>query len=206
MEEQLHELQVFSILDREKISKILNVLDESIVEDPFGSPKRKSIRELGFTDRQSYDILECFFNFYRGLQYPDKIKQFIVHLDVNKDVKQLMTETFEKVIKKGNSTKVIISNKSAILKNFGHNHLHHFNVTPEFRPVVVDGKLEKMVVAIVIDGEAQRAAHTEASPINFQMDLKHFEDLVGDLNKQLEQIKIEVKILKEKLGDNVVGA
>ena len=205
MSEKLPALQVFSILDREKISKIMSVLDESIVTDQFHSPKLKNLERLGFTRKQSRNILECFFNLYRGLPHPDETKEFVNSLDIKDDVKQLIIESFEAMMERTDKTKVDIAITCEKLENFGHDHLHDFEVSSEFRPITKNNKLEKMVMSIIIEGSIQDAKHTKVTPINFQVDLESFESIIQELNKQLKQIKTEIKILKEKLGDDVVS-
>ena len=206
MIEQTEELKVFSILDRKKISKIMDVLDESIVKDQFSSTKIKDLEELGFKHKQSRDILECFVNFYLGSQYHDEMKEIISQADVKEDMKQLIMETFEAVVEKADKTKIEIANKSESLAKFGHEHLYHFVVISEFRPLVANDTLQKMVMSIIIEGHAHNVDHTKATTINFQTDLTGFENLIQELNEQLKRIKMEVKILEEKLGDDVVIA
>ena len=61
MIEKFPELRVFSVLDHEKLSKIMDVLDENILIDQFHSSKLKNLTEMGFTPKQSRDIIQCFF-------------------------------------------------------------------------------------------------------------------------------------------------
>ena len=201
----MDELQVFSILDREKLFKIMKIFDESIVNDQFRSPKINNLKELGFTHKQSRDIIGCFFNFYLGLQHPDEIRGVINQVNIKEDTKQLIMEAFEAVIEKGDKKMVEIAEKSDILGKFGHEHLYHFQAVPEFRPILVNNKLQKMIMSIIIEGYAHNADHTKVTPINFQTDLMGLENLIQELNKQLEYIRTGAKILKEKLGDDVVN-
>lgn len=204
MIEQPQELQVFSILDKEKISKIMDILDESIVRDQFKSPKIKKLEELGFTNQQSRDILECFFNFYHGLVYPDLMMELINNIDFKDDVKKLVIETFEVIRKKGDKTKVIMADKAEQLEDFGHDHLHGFKAISEFRPIIENGELRKLITSIIVEGNVQNANHTKTTSINFQTNLENFEMLVQDLNEELKRVKTEVAALKEKLGEDIV--
>ena len=205
MSKPYSELQVFSTLDREKISKIIDVLDESIVRDQFNSSKIKDLEKLGLAHEQSRDVLKCFFNFYRGFQHPDKLKKFFNNLDIEDDMKQRIIETFEELREKADKTKVAVAVTSEKSGRFGHDHLHVLEVTSEFRPIASDDKLQKMIMMIIVEGYTQNTAHTKETPINFQIDLKSFEHLVQELNEHLKQINMEVKILQEKLGEDIVS-
>ena len=183
----------------------MSVLDESIVIDQFRSLQLKNLEKLGFTHNQSRDILECFFNLYRGIPQPDETKEFINSLDISDDAKQLIIESFEAIMKKTDKTKVDVTIAHEELKNFGHDHLHYFEISSEFRPIVKNNILEKIAMSIIVEGNVQNTEHTKTIPINFQVDLASFENIVQEFNNQLKRIKTEVKILKEKLGDDVIG-
>ena len=199
------ELQVFSILDKEKISKIVNVLDESIVRDQFNSTKIKDLEKLGFTHEQSRDIIKCFVNLYHVLQHSDRLKKFLNDVDIKDDIKQRIVNACEVLKEKADKAKVAIAITSEEARKFGHNHLHSLEITSEFRPIVEDNKLQKIIMMIVINGSMQNTDHTEKTPIDFQIELKDFENLVQELDKELKQVKMEVKILQEKLGDDIVS-
>ena len=203
--EQMECIRVFSILDKKKLFAILNVLDESVVKDQFHSLKIKSLEEIGLTNEQALDIIECFFNFYLGLRDPDKIRAIINQTDVKEDTRDLVLEAFDEVIKKSDKTKVDLAYKSGDLENFGHEHLEHLEVTPEFRPILVQGKLQKMITSIIVEGHTHDTNHTKTTPINFQISLAKFEALILELNQQLQTIKTEVLILEEKLGGDIVS-
>ena len=70
--EQMECIRVFSILDKKKLFAILNVLDESVVKDQFHSLKIKSLEEIGLTNEQALDIIECFLTFIWDLEIQTK--------------------------------------------------------------------------------------------------------------------------------------
>lgn len=197
-------IKVFAELTKEDISQISNMLDENIIRNPFDSRKIQELKNLGYTQGQSRSILEAFFNFYDALKRPEQMREFISKLDVNKDTKQLINETFEMILKKGDKSKVILVEKIENLKQFGHDHLHRLDAVVEFRPLVDDDKLQKIVLSIIIDGEIQNNAHSNPKIINFQTDFVTFQTVVNDLNKQLDAITTKIKILKEKFGDDAI--
>lgn len=201
----IESLGVFSTLDKGKLSMIMDVVDESIVKSTHRSRVKDRLRRMGFAPAQSGDIAECFFNFYLALHYPDELKEWINKANVNEYTKQLIMETFEEILAKGNKDAVAMTEKSDIMALFGHKHLHGFGVTSEFRPILDDHhKLQKMVVSVVIEGYTHDGGSTAPTPLNFQMRLDEFENFVRMLNKQLEDIRMEVKVVKEKLGGDVV--
>lgn len=196
-------IEVFSVLNKEKISQISNMLDESIIADPFDNNKIQELKNLGYTQGQSDKILKVFFNFYDALKYPEKMREIINNFDVNIETKQLIMETFESVLKKGDKSKVLLVDKIEKLKHFGHDHLHYLDVAAEFRTIVNGGELQKITLSIIIDGEIHNK-HTNPKIINFQTDFVTFQNFVKNLDKQLDAITTEIKILKEKLGDDVI--
>lgn len=198
-------MEVFSILDKKKLSMIMDVIDESIVKDPFQDHVISSLQEMGFAPVQSRSIAECFFNFYLAIQYPDKLKEQIDKVDIDEDAKRLIVETFEQILKKGDKDTVTMAEKAGALALFGHKHLHEFGIISEFRPIIDNHKLQKMVVSVVVTGLAHESSRAPSTPINFQMKLSEFEDFVRLLNERLEQIKMEVETLEEKLGGDVVS-
>lgn len=198
------ELHVFSILNPEKISKIINLLDENIVEDQFRSPKLQDLKKLGFTIGQARDILECFFNFYISSDKHDEMITIIDNSSLTSDAKSLAKNAYEEIIKRADKTKIDILEKTADVETFGHPHLHAFKVMSEFRSIVKNGKIERIVNSIVVEGNVQSSDHQVKTPINFQMDLSVFEKFVKSLNEDLENIRNEITILKEQLGDNIV--
>ena len=202
--EQFSGIEMFSVLNKEQISSIINILDENIIKDPTDSTILKKLEALGFTRKESSSILEAFFNFYLALPYPDRMREFINQLDISKDTRQLILETFEKIKEKGDISKVVTATQSEDLKIFGHDHLHNLQAIAEFRPVTFNNKLQKMVVSIIVDGEIQDNAHNKPKTINFQTDFKNFETMVQSLNKQLKNITSQIKILKEKLGSDII--
>ena len=197
-------IEVFSILSKKKVVQIVSILDENIVKDPYDEKKIQELKKIGFTQRQSRNILEAFFNFYDALKYPERMREFIDQLKIDESTKQLIMDAFEMVLKKGDKSKVILTEKVENLKVFGHDHLHRLDAVAEFRPLTDGGKLQKIAVSIIIDGEIQNNAHANPKTINFQTDLTTFQTMVQDLNKQLDTIIIEINTLKEKLGDSVV--
>ena len=201
----IESMEVFSILDKKKLSMIMDIIDEGIIKDPFHDSVMDNLEEMGFTQEQSRNIAECFYNFYLALQYPDKLKEQINKADVKEDTKQLIMETFEYILKKGDKDVVLITEKAEAVALFGHNHLHKFGVMSEFRPIVDNHKLQKMVVSVVVTGLAHESDRSPSTPINFQMKLNEFESFVRMLNERLEQIKMEVKTLEEKLGGDIVS-
>lgn len=206
MSKKADALYVFTDLNKKTVSKIINALDESIIEDQHRSPKLETLKNMGLTTSQSQDIMECFANFYIGLKHPDKIKKLInSKTNINEDTKQLINETFNKIIKKGNKTKIAIASKAVVLDDFGHEHLGRLGVEAEFRPVVIDGKLSKMVLAVVVEGYTHDDKHNRATTINFQISLAGFEELVNNLNMELQQIKSTAKMLQTKIGENIVS-
>lgn len=198
-------MEVFSVLDKEKLSMIVGVMDENIIKDASRGPVIDSLEGMGFTQAQSHDIFECFFNFYLGLQYPNKLREQINNANVKEDTKQLIMETFEQILKKGNKDKVTLAEKTEILSLFGHEHLHKFGVISEFRPIIDNHKLKKVVVSVVVAGLAHKSDRSPSTEINFQMKLGEFENFVQMLNKRLEHIKMEVKALESRLGGDVVS-
>ena len=198
-------MEVFSVLDKKKLSMIMDVIDESIIKDPFHDQVISNLKEMGFTQGQSQNIAECFFNFYLALQYPDKLKEQVNKVDVKEGTKQLIVETFEQILKKGDKDIVAITEKAEALALLGHNHLHKFGVISEFRPIIDNHKLQKMAVSVVVTGLAHESNRSPSTPINFQMRLGEFENFVRMLNERLGQIKMEVEILEEKLGGDVVS-
>ena len=205
MSQYSHELEIFSILDKEKITKIIDLLDESIVKDQFRTPQLQNLEKLGFTEKQSRDIIQCFFNFYSALPYPDEMNSFIDHLDFDNNVKNLVKDTFETIKKNGDKSKVTVANRLNKLQHFGHDHLHGIEAISEFRPVMVDKKLQNITTAIVVEINLQNTDHTKKTHFTFQTDLEGFEHMMQELNKQLIQIKTERQIMKEKIGDDTVG-
>ena len=200
--EQFQGIQVFSILNKEKISQILNILNENIIKDPYY--KIDELANLGFTKEQSLSILEAFYNFYDALKYPNRMEELISQLDIDDDIRQLIMETFEKIKEQGDKSKVIVTEKSEDLRIFGHDHLHRFEAIAEFRPLMDDNKLQKIVVTIIVDGETQNHPHNEPKRINFQTNFKQFQMIVEDLNKQLGNITMQISTLKEKLGNDII--
>lgn len=198
-------MEVFSVLDKKKLSMIMDVIDESIIKDPFRDQVISKLREMNFTQAQSHNIAECFFNFYLAIQYPDKLKEQINKANVKEDTKQLIMETFEQILKKGDKDVVTITEKAEVLALFGHKHLHKFGVISEFRPIVDNHKLQKVVVSVVVTGLAHESSSSPSTPINFQMKLGEFENFVRMLNERLGQIKMEVETLEQKLGGDVVS-
>ena len=205
MSEPINEWQVFSIIEKNKIVKIIDMLDETVVKDQFRSTKIKNLEEMGFTHNQARNIIACFINFYLGLLYPDAIKKIISEIDVKEDVKRVIMETFDTVLENGDKVKVAITDKSERLGKFGHKHLYHFEAISEFRPIVANNTLQKLIVSIIIEGYSHDAAHSKATSINFQTDLAGFENLIEELNSQLKRIKTEISILQDKIGDDVVS-
>ena len=86
-------------------------------------------------------------------------------------------ESFELMVEKSDKTKVNIAVACEEIANLGHDHLHSFKAWSEFRPIEDNNKLEKIVVAVVIEGNVQDREHTKITPINFQVDLKSFETI-----------------------------
>lgn len=204
MSQQPKELEIFSILNKEKISKIIDLLDESIVEEQFDSPKLQDLEKLGFTNKQAEDILECFFNFYTNIEHYDLVMSVIDSSNLTSDTKSLTKNAYEEIRKRADKTKVKIFEEVTELEIFGHKHLHNLKVTSEFRPIVKNGKLERIVSSIVWEGSAQSKDHKTKTLINFQMNLSTFEELVKELNVDLENIKTQITTLKKQLGDNIV--
>ena len=182
----------------------MKIIDEDVIKHPFLVSRIRKLQELGFTQKQSRDIIGCFVNFYYGIQYPNDIKELISRADVNKDAKDLIHEIFELVIKKGDIAKVMLADKCENLSKFGHEHLYHFQAVSEFRPIIQNNKLQKVVMSIVLEGYAHDANHTKTTSINFQTDLEGLENLIDELNSQLKRIKTEVSALNEKLGMDIV--
>lgn len=201
----IESMKVFSILDKKKISMLMDVIDESIVKNPSHDRVLGSIRDVGFTQAQAYDIAECFFNFYSALRHPDKLKEQINNTDVKADIKQLIVETFEQILEGGDKDMVAMIEEAEGLAMFGHNHLHEFGVASEFRPIIDNRKLQKMVVSVVVTGRVYESSDSPPTLINFQMRLGEFENFVHMLDKQLGRIKMEVKTLEEKLGEDIVS-
>ena len=181
-----------------------DILDDDILVDQFDNPKVKQLQDLGFTHKQSLDIVEGFYNLYRALTYPDRMKKFIAQVDINEDSRQLIMETFEQIMKKGDKSKAIIADKLEGLRMFGHDHLHRFEAVVEFRPITLDSKLQKIAVSVVLTGDIENNFHTKPQTIDFQMTFKAFERMMNDLNDQQKEITSQISILKERLGDDIV--
>lgn len=201
----IESMKVFSILDERKISMLMDVIDESIVKNPSHDRVLESIRDVGFTQVQANDIAECFFNFYSALRHPDKLKEQISNTDMKAEVKQLITETFEQILEEGDKDMVAMMEEAEGLAMFGHNHLHEFSAVSEFRPIIDNHKLQKMVVSVVVAGRVYESNSSPPTLINFQMRLGEFENLVHMLDKRLDHIKMEVRTLEEKLGEDIVS-
>ena len=205
--EQFPGLQVFSALDHEKISDIMDILNENIVKrDSSTDVMFKRIQDLGFTTRQSSNIMMVFYNFYHALTNPNDMRKSIDQLEMSEDAKQLIQNTFERVRKKGNRSKVETALESRKMQMLGHGYLHHLEATAEFRPMTLDDKLQKIIVSVVVSGETHDGDFENPETINFQINFTDFKNMVEELNAQLEKITSQIKTLQEKLGDDVVEA
>lgn len=197
-------LEIFSELKKSQLLQINRIFDESIIKDPLNNDKIQELKNLGFTKKQSMAILEAFFNFYDALKHSEQMKNFIEQLEINDNTKRLIMDAFEMVLKKGDKSKVILIDKAEQLKIFGHDHLRKLDAVAEFRPLTDDGKLQKVVVSIVLDGEIQNTNHVNPKTINFQTDFATFQTMVRDLNTKLNTMRIEINTLKKKMGDDIV--
>ena len=197
-------LEVFAILDKQKIGKIMTVLDESIIIESLEGSRLTKLKNMGFTGKQAAAIMECFWNFYYGLRHPDKIKTIIEQQGLNDDTRKLILDTFYQVLKRGDKEKIRLNMKSETARQFGHAHLVQLEIMPEFRPIIIDGKLEKIIVSIVINGHTHDDQYHKIIPINFQIDIDKLKKLIHKFDNQIQEIETTIKALSTKLGRDVV--
>ena len=201
---QQNAIEVFAILNKQQIAKITNIVDESVISESSASYKLDKLKKMGFTESQALNIMECFFNFYLGLQHPNQIKNHIDHQhDLSNDAKQLALDAFEHVLAKSDKQKIQLNLEYDAVRNFGHAHLSTFKVIPDFRPIVINGQLKKMAVAIVIHGHVNDDQHQKFMQFNFQTDIDGFKKLIREFNDQLQKTEMTIKELSEKLGGDI---
>ena len=198
------ELEIFSVLNKEKISKIIGFLDESIIKEQLSDPQLQNLEKLGFTNKQARDILDCFFNFYAGIEHYDSILSLIDSSNLTSDAKNLAKNAYEEIRQHADKTKISMFKEIEQLEQFGHPHLHYLEVHTEFRPIIKNGKIERFAASVVFDGSAQNTDHDIKTPINFQMSMNRFKEFVKDLSNELEDAESKIASLKKQLGDNIV--
>ena len=197
-------IEVFASLNKQQIAKITNIVDESVISEPLASYKIDELKKMGFTESQAFNIMECFFNFYLGLQHPEKIKNHInQQQSLSNDTKQLALDAFEHVLTKSDKQKIQFNLEYDAAQNFGHAHLSSFKIMPDFRPIIINGQLKKMAVAIVVHGHINDDQHQKLVQINFQTDIDGFKKLIHEFNDQLQKIERTIKELSEKLGGDI---
>lgn len=196
-------LSIFSVLTKDTISKIMNLLDENLVKDQRLTPKSDEIKKLGFTDAQLDDILECFFNFYVNIDNSDTIVGLINSSNIPENAKHLAKETFDEIKKRADKDKISTLENVTTLEDFGHPHLRNLTVVTEFRPLSKDGKIIKIVPSLVLAGETH-TYREKSHELNFQMNIKAAEMLIKALTEEVQTLKNEIAIFKKQFGENIV--
>lgn len=198
------DLRSFIGITPDKLSKIMELMDETIVVDQLRSPKIQKLIAMGYTENQAEDIVTTFFNFMRHIG-DTRIITIIENSKLNETEKKLMKNAFEDMSKKIDKNKIDELEKQEEIEEYGHLHLHTLNAKLECRPMFTNDKKLKLIGSVVIEGEIQDSGHENPPiPINFQLKVSSFEELVGELTKELSMIKTQIKELKEKMGEDNV--
>ena len=204
MSEEVYELLAFSGISDETMSKIVALMDETIVKDQLGTKKIDSLIQLGFPREKAHDIITTFFNFYAGLEFPDQVNAIIDNSSLIQKEKDLLKKSYETIKKRADKNYLDILRETKEIREFGHPHLHTLDMQTEFRPIIKNGKIVKMIPSIIVSGSAYDHSQEQGSAINFQVTPEVLESILQELNEGLEKVKKEISALKNQLGDNIV--
>jgi hypothetical protein len=199
------ELIAFSGLSEDKIKQISSLLDERVIDPTFSKMFiNKIIQLIGCSEHIAEHIRICFYNFYNNVDSPKFIDDIIENSELNANEKNIIKETWATIQKNVDRKKIEMLETAIQLADYGHPHLHLFGAIPEFRPLLQDGKIIRMIPSVVVTGHVHGQNTEENEVINFQVTPEVLEDLIKDLENVLKDTKIQISELKKQLGDNII--
>lgn len=199
------DLGIVGKIPSETIFKIADLVDEDIITKG-GIGGIEDI--LGENNVSIGAIVRVFHNIVTCKDHPEIFMKFVDStsdlLDKEKDT---LKEVVRKIHNKVDADKITTNINVNQLEMFGHRHVQKnestFFIASEFRPILKDGKIVKMLPLLVMDLPVYDP-RGNSKPVNFQMNLEDAEWLADLLNDNIKSLKIEIHQMREKFGSEVI--
>jgi len=199
-------ISVFSKLNLEQINQLFELVDASITDQPLDMTKFFKIVGKGMTSTDVLDLNESLYNFSMGVSSPEIILKIVDDSTLKTETKEALKKNIKSLHARLPPEKITLHRAKTIAEEFGHPHVHNITAMAEYRPISNDnGKFQKIVPSFVVTVSIQSQKHEDPPQlVDFQMDVKAFENLINQLQDTLKIAKLEMEEFKNKFGEDII--
>lgn len=201
----LSNFAVFARIDEERIERIFETVNESIMRKPLTKQMLDKITGHDLTNEDIDAINDKCVTFAMTAN-PDRLVTEIDKATISKDKQNTLKKCLISLKKRLPRETIKRELKIIRLHDFGHPHISHLEITSEFRPISTsENEIIKIVQSIVFSGTLHNAGdHTNKIPINFQLDLEGTKMLVDDIQHVITHAENEARVFRDKFGDDII--
>ena len=198
------DIATLSKLPEGQIRALADTIDESIIVRRIDRTKVDEIVGVKLSETEVSCINNVFYNFVVNHARPQTMTRMIDVAPLTEDKKNILKQVLKNLHERVDAQKVNQMQTMADLEVAGHPHLHQLTIYTELRPISNDGRITKMIPELVINGVLREPHTPNDRPISIQLDPTQARRLSKEVSNQLDSLDMEIRFIKEKMGDDVI--